>query len=222
MDVKDGPFKKSQRKRIVHGSRGVSCPGELLAVMGPSGAGKTTLFNSLAKRGQGYYVTGELTLNGSPYEKHDLMQISGFVFQDALLHSHIQVHEVLRTAARLKLPREMSDAEKDRRVETLMDAFDLRRCALNKVSGVSGGEKKRLSIAIETLTGPALLFLDEPTSGLGKLSLFLCSWADGAPQTRPRPSRRCACCASWPTLAPTSSWCCTSRGPRCSSTLTRS
>jgi hypothetical protein len=67
----------------------------------------------------------------------------------------------------------MSKEDKSKRVETLMDAFDLRRCAKTKISGISGGEKKRLSIAIEVLTGPSLLFLDEPTTGLDAASSLM-------------------------------------------------
>jgi ABC-type multidrug transport system ATPase subunit len=171
VDVKAGLFKK-ERKRIIHGSRGRARPGEVLAVMGPSGAGKSTLFSCLARRGNEMHVSGQLTLNGLSYDKADLAPISGFVFQDALMHSHIRTHEALRTAAELKLPRSMSKEDKNKRVETLMDAFDLRRCAKTKISGISGGEKKRLSIAIEVLTGPSL-FLDEPTTGLDAASSLM-------------------------------------------------
>jgi ABC-type glutathione transport system ATPase component len=92
VDVRAGLFKK-ERKRIIHGSRGRSRPGEVLAVMGPSGAGKSTLFSCLARRGNEMHVSGRLTLNGLSYDKADLAPISGFVFQDALMHTHVKTEE---------------------------------------------------------------------------------------------------------------------------------
>lgn len=178
VDLSNGPLRRKTTKRIIHGSRGRVRPGEVVAVMGPSGAGKTSLFNSLAKRGQGYRVSGKLHLNGKPYGKNDLKHVAGFVFQEALFHSHIKTEEALRLAAELKLPKHMSREDKEKRVQVLLDAFDLRRCANTKVGdakvkGISGGEKKRLSIAIEVLTGPGLLFLDEPTTGLDAASSLM-------------------------------------------------
>lgn len=170
--------KKAEKKRIVHESRGKARPGQVLAVMGPSGAGKTSLFNSLAMRGSGYSVSGTQTINGLPYTKEQLGHVGGFVFQEAMFHSFIKVEEALLLAADLKLPRVLSREEKKRRVEVLLDAFDLRKCAQtrvgdSKVKGISGGEKKRLSIAIEALTGPSVLFLDEPTTGLDAASSLM-------------------------------------------------
>lgn len=77
-------------KTIVHSSRGRVGPGEILAVMGPSGAGKTSLFNSLARRGTGYTVSGKQTLNGMPYSKDTLGSVAGFVFQEPVMHSHVK------------------------------------------------------------------------------------------------------------------------------------
>jgi len=110
--------------------------------------------------------------------KKMLGTIAGFVFQEATFHSYITTEEALRTAAALKLPSKMSKEEKEQRVQVLLDAFDLRKCAKTKVGdsrvkGISGGEKKRLSIAIEVLTGPPLLFLDEPTTGLDAASSLM-------------------------------------------------
>jgi ABC-type multidrug transport system ATPase subunit/ABC-type multidrug transport system permease subunit len=188
VDISNGICKTKLCKHIIHSSRGRARPGEVLAVMGPSGAGKTSLFNSLAKRGTGYHVQGSLTLNGKSYNKEDLISVAGFVFQEAVFHSHITTEEALRTAASLKLPSSLTKDQKEHKVQVLLDAFDLRKCARtkigdSKVKGISGGEKKRLSIAIEVLTGPSLLFLDEPTSGLDSASSLmivklLCDLAD--------------------------------------------
>lgn len=158
------------RKRIVHGSRGVLRRGELVAVLGPTGAGKTTLFQALACRGRGLRVSGQQLLFGKPYVKDDLLAVSGFVFQHMLFREYVTVREALMTAAMLKLPKVVSAEERTRRVEALIDAFDLRRCANTRVGsslvkGISGGELKRLSIASELLNDNKILFCDEPTTG---------------------------------------------------------
>lgn len=152
-------------------------PGQILAVIGPSGAGKTTLFNVLAKRNKDYDVTGHLELNGHYYDTGVLRTMSGFVWQDALYHSHMTPKEALSFAAKVKLPSSLSKAERKERVDSLLQAFDLEKCANTKIGGdtikgISGGEKKRLSIAVEVLSKPKLLFLDEPTSGLDATSAY--------------------------------------------------
>lgn len=98
-------------------------------------------------------MRGSTTLNGLPYTKHDLSKIAGFVFQEAVFHTQMLVEEALHLAAALKLPKSMSKADKEIRVQVLLDAFDLRKCARTRIGdakwkGISGGEKKRLSIAM--------------------------------------------------------------------------
>lgn len=93
-----------------------------------SGAGKTTLFNVLSKRDNDYDVYGDLRLNGARYDSDHLKMISGFVWQESLYLSHLTPREALLFNARLKLPKVVSKAEREKRVDDLIRAFDLEKC----------------------------------------------------------------------------------------------
>lgn len=152
-------------------------PGELNAIMGPSGSGKTSLLNSIARRLRGsfgtqYRVYGDLLYNGAVPSENVIRSVTSFVTQDddALMPS-LTVRESLRFAAGLRLPRWMSKGEKNGRAEEILLKMGLKECADNLIGnelikGISGGEKRRVSIAIQILTDPKVLLLDEPTSGL--------------------------------------------------------
>lgn len=152
---------------------GYVCPGEVLAIMGPSGAGKTSLLNILAQRVRRY--TGSLVVNGKENDKTALKRLKtavAFVQQDDVLMGNLKVREALLYAAMLRLPSSVSISEKIKKVDQVIDELGLTKCKYTKIGvpgfskGISGGERKRLSIAIELLTGPSILFLDEPTTGL--------------------------------------------------------
>jgi len=140
-------------------------PGELVAIAGGSGAGKTTLLETLAglqppSAGQLWYdgiIRGARTRMDSPI---------GYVPQDDIIHLEMPLRRTLRYAARLRLPAGTSGAEADRVVEQTMRDLDLADRAEVPVRALSGGQRKRASIAVELLTRPRLFFLDEPTSGL--------------------------------------------------------
>ncbi|KAL4888982.1 P-loop containing nucleoside triphosphate hydrolase protein [Aspergillus ambiguus] len=152
-------------------------PGELNIIMGPSGSGKTSLLNSIARRlrstaGTKYQVHGDMLYNGAVPSESVIRSVTSFVTQDddALMPS-LTVRESLRFAAGLRLPRWMSREEKNRRAEEILLKMGLKECADNLVGselikGISGGEKRRVTIAIQILTDPKVLLLDEPTSGL--------------------------------------------------------
>ena len=148
---------------------------------GPSGSGKTTLLNSLACRlDKSTKWSGELRLNGQKYSMHDLKMHAGYVMQDDLLNGNLTVLETLRYTAELRLPRSLSAQDREARIQEVMDQMGLTRVKDVIVGtpvkkGVSGGERKRLCVAMELLTRPLLLFLDEPTSGLDSVTaLSLC------------------------------------------------
>ncbi|CAG8123409.1 unnamed protein product [Penicillium salamii] len=151
--------------------------GQLNVIMGPSGSGKTSLLNSIAYRLKGsmgtqYRIHGDMLYNGAVPSKSVIRSVTSFVTQDddALMPS-LTVRESLRFAAGLRLPAWMTREEKNRRAEEIMYKMGLKECAdnligSNLIKGISGGEKRRVSIAIQILTDPKVLLLDEPTSGL--------------------------------------------------------
>jgi ABC-type multidrug transport system ATPase subunit/ABC-type multidrug transport system permease subunit len=148
-----------------------SASGGLTACMGASGAGKTTLLNLLACRLADAEVTGgSVTLQGAPYSLRTLKALAGYVVQDDLVFGQLSVREALLYTAQLRMGFDAGPAEHAARVDEVMRDLELTGCADALNSGISGGERKRLCVAMELLTRPSLLFLDEPTSGLDAVS----------------------------------------------------
>ncbi|KAK4420657.1 ABC transporter G family member 9 [Sesamum alatum] len=147
-----------------------SLPGEMLAMLGPSGSGKTTLLTGLGGRLTSGRLSGNITYNGKPFS-NAMKRNTGFVTQDDVLYPHLTVTETLVYTALLRLPRTLTKAEKAQHAEAVIEQLGLSRCRHSIIGGpllrgVSGGERKRVSIGQEMLINPSLLFLDEPTSGL--------------------------------------------------------
>ncbi|KFK40221.1 hypothetical protein AALP_AA3G346400 [Arabis alpina] len=164
-------YKVSIKKlTILSGISGSVNPGEVLALMGPSGSGKTTLLSLLGGRVSQSSIGGSVTYNDKPYSKLLKSKI-GFVTQDDVLFPHLTVKETLTYAARLCLPKTLTRQQKEQRALDVMQELGLERCQDTMIGGafvrgVSGGERKRVSIGNEIIINPSLLFLDEPTSGL--------------------------------------------------------
>ncbi|MBL8743970.1 MAG: ATP-binding cassette domain-containing protein, partial [Myxococcales bacterium] len=146
-------------------------PGDMIALMGPSGAGKTTLLLTL----NGYMppTSGVVRINGEDlYNIYDLLRGSiGYVPQDDLVHPELTVFEAVRYSAKFRLPPDYSDDEIDARVEQTLkdlglDAVKNLEIGRPERKVLSGGQRKRVNIALELVTDPVILFLDEPTSGL--------------------------------------------------------
>lgn len=157
-------------KVILNGITGMVSPGEMLAMLGPSGSGKTTLLTALGGRLVTGKLSGTITYNGQPFSSV-MKRRTGFVAQDDVLYPHLTVRETLAFTALLRLPSSLSRAEKVGHAEKVMGELELARVANTMIGGrlvrgVSGGERKRVSIAQELLVNPSLLLLDEPTSGL--------------------------------------------------------
>lgn len=117
------------------------------------------------------YFRGDVRLNGKPYTKHLLKEISGYVMQDDLVHATLTVSETLEYTAALRMSPSLSKAERRARCTEVLGLMGIAYCGNvivgdSRRKGVSGGERKRLCVAMELLTRPSLLFLDEPTSGL--------------------------------------------------------
>ncbi|MEU1271137.1 FHA domain-containing protein [Streptomyces sp. NPDC005799] len=138
----------------------------LLAVVGPSGAGKSTLLNALT--GQRPADHGTVLYDGRDLYRDyaELRQRIGLVPQDDILHSQLTVRSALSYAAELRFPQDTAKAERRARVDEVIRELGLEQRARQPVHSLSGGQRKRVSVALELLTKPSLLFLDEPTSGL--------------------------------------------------------
>lgn len=154
---------KNVSGRITHG---------LYAIMGASGCGKTTLLNALACRTDIHCkVEGDIRLNGKKVTLAEIKKHCAYVMQDDMLNPHLTVEETLFYTAKLRLQPSLTDDERLQRVDEVIKTLGLEKCRNTIVGsslekGISGGEKKRLNIAIELLTKPYILFLDEPTSAL--------------------------------------------------------
>lgn len=168
-------------KQILHNLNGKVTAG-LYTIMGPSGSGKTSLLNTLACRLDGRTkVEGDVRLNGLPYTNTELKWMSAYVMQDDLLNGHLTVEETLMYNAELRMPRGTPMDTMRQRVEEVMADMNITHVrdvivGTALVKGISGGERKRLCVAMELLTKPVLLFLDEPTTGLDSVAaLALCT-----------------------------------------------
>ncbi|GEC06153.1 ABC transporter ATP-binding protein [Streptomyces spinoverrucosus] len=148
---------------------GVSFPARekcLLAVVGPSGAGKSTLLGALT--GQRPADHGTVLYDGRDlyHDYAELRQRIGLVPQEDILHTQLTVHAALSYAAELRFPQDTAEAERRARVDEVTRELGLEQRAHQPLHSLSGGQRKRVSVALELLTKPSLLFLDEPTSGL--------------------------------------------------------
>ncbi|KAF8579679.1 ABC-2 type transporter family protein [Ramaria rubella] len=162
-----------QPRAILEDVSGIVNAGEICALMGPSGCGKTTLLNVLARRqaATGATIAGSALVNGNDPSLATFRKLSSYVEQDDALIGSLTVRETMTFAARLALTHSLSKSERKRRVDTLLDSFGLRKQEDTLIGtpirkGISGGQKRRVSVASQLITGPKLLFLDEPTSGL--------------------------------------------------------
>ncbi|KAM6544477.1 hypothetical protein CsatB_008924 [Cannabis sativa] len=160
----------TNERTILHGVTGMAFSGEIMAILGPSGSGKSTLLNAIAGRLQGHGCSGTVLANGRKFSK-PVLKRTGFVSQDDVLYPHLTVRETLIFCSLFRLPRTLSRKDKVSVAESVISELGLEKCqntiiGNSFVRGVSGGERKRVSIAHELLINPSLLVLDEPTSGL--------------------------------------------------------
>ncbi|XWS39748.1 hypothetical protein CRYUN_Cryun18bG0080900 [Craigia yunnanensis] len=167
---------KNGSRSILQGLTGYVRPGELLAIMGPSGCGKSTLLDTLAGRlGPNTRQAGDILING--LKQALAYGTSAYVTQDDALITTLTVRETVYYSAQLQLPDTMSMSEKKERAEMTIWEMGLQDAINTRIGGwgakgLSGGQKRRVSICIEILTRPKLLFLDEPTSGLDSAASF--------------------------------------------------
>jgi len=159
---------------ILKGVNGYALPGQLTAIMGGSGAGKTSLLNVISQRVFTGKFSGEVSLlkEGGvvPVQDNSLKDIAGYVVQEDYLFPSLTVKETLGYYADLRLPHEKRE-RREKKLQKVIHEMRLGHVVDTKIGnefirGISGGEKRRVSIAIQMLTSPSILFLDEPTSGL--------------------------------------------------------
>ncbi len=141
-------------------------PREFIALVGTSGAGKSTFMKALSAVDRAQY--GQVLLNGDNlYEQFDLYRtMIGYVPQDDILHRDLRVGDALRYSARLRLPPDTTNAEIEQRIDRVLEEVEMVAQKNQVITSLSGGQRKRVSIASELLAEPRLFFLDEPTSGL--------------------------------------------------------
>ncbi|XP_043700169.1 ABC transporter G family member 11 [Telopea speciosissima] len=165
-----------ETQKVLESLTGYAEPGTLTALMGPSGSGKSTLLDALSSRlATNAFLSGTILLNGRKTKLS--FGTAAYVTQDDNLIGTLTVRETISYSARLRLPDKMPWSDKQALVESTIIEMGLQDCADTVIGnwhlrGISGGEKRRVSIALEILMRPRLLFLDEPTSGLDSASAF--------------------------------------------------
>ncbi|XP_072121064.1 ATP-binding cassette sub-family G member 8 [Mobula birostris] len=146
--------------------------GQMLAIIGSSGCGKTSLLDIITCRDEGgRSKSGKILINGTPVNKQLVKKCIAHVRQDDRLLPNLTVRETFNFVAKLRLPKDFTEEQRNRRVEDVIAELRLSQCANTRVGnylirGVSGGERRRVSIGVQLLWNPGILILDEPTSGL--------------------------------------------------------
>lgn len=167
------PNGRKGTKLILRSVSGSFRSGHLTAILGPSGAGKSTLLNILA----GYksrQATGLVAVNGEPRNMSEFRKQSRYIMQQDLLQPLLTVQECMMIASELKLSRELSRGNKLIAISEILDLLHLSQAKDTTTDRLSGGERKRLSIALELINNPPVIFLDEPTTGLDDVSCYQC------------------------------------------------
>ncbi|KAF0920709.1 hypothetical protein E2562_036412, partial [Oryza meyeriana var. granulata] len=160
-----------ERLLLLKGVSGSFRPGVLTALMGVSGAGKTTLMDVLAGRKTGGYIEGDITISGYPKKQETFARISGYCEQNDIHSPHVTVYESLTFSAWLRLPSEVDSETRKMFIEEVMELVELTSLrgalvGLPGVNGLSTEQRKRLTVAVELVANPSIIFMDEPTSGL--------------------------------------------------------
>ncbi|KAL4529339.1 hypothetical protein Ndes2526A_g04133 [Nannochloris sp. 'desiccata'] len=176
---------------LLGGITGKFEPGRVTAIFGPSGCGKTTLMDVLCGTVYGGVTAGNIFFNEKPPEQTDRKRILAYCQQSDVLLAYATVREAITTSAMLRLPADLSDDEKRGRAEGVMELLGLMEKAdlligddTIGLKGISGGQRRRVSIAIELVRDPSIIFLDEPLSGLdSRVSVSLVEFLQNLAQT---------------------------------------
>ncbi|XP_031100886.1 ABC transporter G family member 31 [Ipomoea triloba] len=160
-----------KKLQLLSNVSGVFSPGVLTALVGASGAGKTTLMDVLAGRKTGGCIEGDIRISGHPKEQRTFARVSGYVEQNDIHSPQVTVFESLWFSSYLRLPKEVTRKQTKEFVEEVMELVELDTLrnalvGLPGSSGLSTEQRKRLTIAVELVANPSIIFMDEPTSGL--------------------------------------------------------
>jgi ABC-type multidrug transport system ATPase subunit/ABC-type multidrug transport system permease subunit len=167
MKVENG----ESRLKLLYNITGSFRPGVLTALVGVSGAGKTTLMDVLAGRKTGGYIDGDIRISGYPKNQKTFARVAGYCEQNDIHSPAVTVYESLVYSAWLRLSPDVADEDKMKFVDEVMDLVELNALrdalvGLPGISGLSTEQRKRLTIAVELVANPSIIFMDEPTSGL--------------------------------------------------------
>ncbi|KAL3266093.1 hypothetical protein HHI36_010279 [Cryptolaemus montrouzieri] len=167
------PDGRKSSKCILKNVSGKFISGQLTAILGPSGAGKTSLLHILA----GYKhigTTGNILVNGQTRNVEKFKKISRYIMQVDYFQPYLTVQESMKIAADLKLGSQENRKNKEIMINESLEFLGLNHCRNTLAKSLSGGEKKRFSIALELINNPPVIFLDEPTTGLDDVACFQC------------------------------------------------
>ncbi|TVU04726.1 hypothetical protein EJB05_47857 [Eragrostis curvula] len=167
--IKNGVTEK--KLQLLQDVSGAFTPGVLTALMGITGAGKTTLLDVLAGRKTGGYIEGSIKIAGYPKKQDTFSRISGYCEQSDIHSPNLTVYESLKFSAWLRLPSNVKPHQRDMFIEevmSLVELTDLRNAMVGipGATGLSAEQRKRLTIAVELVASPSIIFMDEPTTGL--------------------------------------------------------
>ncbi|KAM0062731.1 putative ABC-type xenobiotic transporter [Helianthus debilis subsp. tardiflorus] len=162
---------EEDRLQLLRDVSGAFRPGVLTALVGVSGAGKTTLMDVLAGRKTGGYIEGSISISGYPKNQETFARVSGYCEQNDIHSPHVTVYESLLYSAWLRLASDVDEATRKMFVEEVMELVELgpirnALVGLPGVDGLSTEQRKRVTIAVELVANPSIIFMDEPTSGL--------------------------------------------------------
>jgi len=175
VEFKDLGLDLPNGKRVLNGVTGKFGAGRMCAVMGPSGAGKTTFMNTLCGKATYGQMVGTMMINGKEADPKDLKGFMGFVPQDDIVHQDLTVREQIQFSVRLRGDVSLTKNRIERITEDVLNVMQIDHIQNSIVGsvenrGISGGQRKRVNIGLELAAEPTLLFLDEPTSGLDSTS----------------------------------------------------
>jgi len=167
--TKNGVTEK--KLQLLQDVSGAFRPGVLTALMGITGAGKTTLLDVLAGRKTGGYIEGTIKIAGYPKKQETFSRISGYCEQSDIHSPNLTVYESLKFSAWLRLPSNVKPHQRDMFIDEVMSLVELTELknamvGIPGATGLSAEQRKRLTIAVELVASPSIIFMDEPTTGL--------------------------------------------------------